>query len=99
MIEKHKCSKSQKVACLEIYQQIANNADDDDYDDYDDDVGDDNDDGGDANDDGNGDDDDVGDDDDDGGDDDDDDSCGLHCIPPMGCICKMPPRREIYIYK
>ena len=38
-------------------------------------------------------------DDDDGGDDDDDDSCGLHCIPPMGCICKMPPRREIYIYK
>ena len=31
--------------------------------------------------------------------DDDDDGSGMHCIPPMGCICKMPPRREIYIYK
>ena len=30
---------------------------------------------------------------------DDDGGSGMHCIPPMGCICKMPPRREIYIYK
>ena len=31
--------------------------------------------------------------------DDDEGGSGMHCIPPMGCICKMPPRREIYIYK